>query len=260
MVRHPIHAYRYNVSQSALVIANPMDFATMLKKVKSKQYKSKREFKDDLELIWSNCYTYNAAEVRLISIRGSNPYNNKYQNHPLRPCVKRLKLKADRLLKYITDRKERTDPPIPSDIVVTNVARPKLNGHASNGSINGRAHSHRRSPSFPTIPKSVTPSTKPSTPLPTKSVPRRNLPFPDTPAISRTPEGMALFLRLDRGIIQASEPSKGSNNSDNTPPVLEKLQELASPIEHPGEPESGSLLTPDDAMLVDDFAGDKRKM
>ena len=43
-----------------------MDFGTMMKKVKSKQYKSKREFKDDLELIWSNCYTYN-AEVRRLS-------------------------------------------------------------------------------------------------------------------------------------------------------------------------------------------------
>lgn len=46
------------------VISNPMDFQTMLKKVKQKQYKSKREFKDDLDLIWSNCYTYNATEVR----------------------------------------------------------------------------------------------------------------------------------------------------------------------------------------------------
>ena len=35
----------------------------MLKKVKQKLYKSKREFKDDLDLIWSNCYTYNATEV-----------------------------------------------------------------------------------------------------------------------------------------------------------------------------------------------------
>ena len=36
----------------------------MLKKVKQKQYKSKKEFKDDLDLIWSNCFTYNATEVR----------------------------------------------------------------------------------------------------------------------------------------------------------------------------------------------------
>ena len=41
-----------------------MDFQTMLKRVKSRAYKSKREFKDDLDLIWSNCLTYNAAPVR----------------------------------------------------------------------------------------------------------------------------------------------------------------------------------------------------
>ena len=41
-----------------------MDLATMARKVKNKAYKSKREFKDDLDLIWSNCYKYNAAEVR----------------------------------------------------------------------------------------------------------------------------------------------------------------------------------------------------
>lgn len=46
------------------VISHPMDFQTMLKKVKSKSYRSKREFKDDLDLIWSNCLTYNATEVR----------------------------------------------------------------------------------------------------------------------------------------------------------------------------------------------------
>ena len=46
-----------------LVITTPMDFLTMSKKLKNKQYKSKREFKDDLDLIWSNCYKYN-AEVR----------------------------------------------------------------------------------------------------------------------------------------------------------------------------------------------------
>jgi transcriptional activator SPT7 len=45
------------------VVSNPMDFQTMLRKVKAKQYKSKREFKDDLDLIWLNCYTYNATEV-----------------------------------------------------------------------------------------------------------------------------------------------------------------------------------------------------
>jgi len=41
-----------------------MDFQTMLKRVKGRNYKSKREFKDDLDLIWANCLLYNAALVR----------------------------------------------------------------------------------------------------------------------------------------------------------------------------------------------------
>ena len=48
----------------ATAIATPMDLQTMLRKVKGKNYKSKREFQDDLELIWSNCFQYNATEVR----------------------------------------------------------------------------------------------------------------------------------------------------------------------------------------------------
>ncbi|KAG5643197.1 hypothetical protein DXG03_001357 [Asterophora parasitica] len=209
----------------------------MLKKVKSKHYKSKREFKDDLELIWSNCLTYNAAE-----------------NHPLRPCVKRLKLKADRLLKYITDRKERADPPIPSDISATHIARPKVNG---NGQTNGRL-SHHRSPSIPTIFKSVTPTAniKLSPSQSAKHIRRRDAPFSDTPAITRTPAGMALFSCLDRNISEGPEASSSSKTLD-TPSLVEELQELAGPVELPSGPDSPPS---EDSMLVDEVLGDKRKL
>lgn len=42
------------------VIKHPMDIGTMMKKLKQFQYKSKKEFVDDLMLIWSNCLKYNA--------------------------------------------------------------------------------------------------------------------------------------------------------------------------------------------------------
>lgn len=45
------------------VISNPMDLQTMVKKVKQRHYKSKKEFHDDLNLIWDNCFTYNANKV-----------------------------------------------------------------------------------------------------------------------------------------------------------------------------------------------------
>jgi hypothetical protein len=50
-----------------------MDFQTMGRKVKQKQYKSKKEFKDDLDLIWSNCFVYNATEVRHLSFSSHPP-------------------------------------------------------------------------------------------------------------------------------------------------------------------------------------------
>jgi transcriptional activator SPT7 len=127
-----------------------MDLQSMLKKVKQKAYKSKRDFRDDLELIWSNCYKYNAAE-----------------DHPLRGCVDRLRAKAEKLLRYITDRKERTDPPIPNH---------PYHHH----------HHHQAGRAIPKVNgvKSVT----------------KDAPFQETLALVRTAEGMASFLALDKGL------------------------------------------------------------
>jgi hypothetical protein len=66
MVRACSSVQKYYNNATA-VISNPMDFQTMLRKVKQKSYRSKREFQDDLDLIWSNCYSYNASEVSVSS-------------------------------------------------------------------------------------------------------------------------------------------------------------------------------------------------
>lgn len=42
-----------------LIIKKPMDLNTVMKKLKNLQYNSKKEFVDDLMLIWSNCLAYN---------------------------------------------------------------------------------------------------------------------------------------------------------------------------------------------------------
>ena len=41
-----------------------MDLGTILKKVKAQQYKDKKAFKADLDLIWDNCLLYNSLVVR----------------------------------------------------------------------------------------------------------------------------------------------------------------------------------------------------
>ncbi|KAF9891140.1 Transcriptional activator spt7 [Aspergillus nanangensis] len=41
------------------IIKHPMDLGTMTKKLKALQYRSKQDFVDDINLIWSNCFKYN---------------------------------------------------------------------------------------------------------------------------------------------------------------------------------------------------------
>ena len=43
------------------IIKHPMDLGTMTKKLKNFSYKSKKDFAEDLFLIWSNCLKYNAS-------------------------------------------------------------------------------------------------------------------------------------------------------------------------------------------------------
>src|ERR1700760_304997 len=68
------------------IIKHPMDIGTMMKKLKGLQYKSKKEFVDDLNLIWSNCLTYN-----------TDP------NHPLRKKALHLQKHSEQMLFLIPD-------------------------------------------------------------------------------------------------------------------------------------------------------------
>lgn len=176
-----------------------MDLQSMQRKVKAKQYKSKREFKDDLDLIWSNCFTYNATEVRprppVLRAHRTQP---AHQNHPLRQCAARLKVKAEQLLKNITDRKERLDPSIPSELM-SRSSTPKING-----ATNGHAVARPRPVAFT---KSPSPAKAPI--AGSSRRPRRDVPFPESPAIVRTAEGMAAFMQLDRELDQRLDRALG---------------------------------------------------
>lgn len=68
------------------IIKQPMDIGTMQKKLKALQYKSKKEFVDDLHLIWNNCLKYN-----------SDP------NHPLRKKALIMQKQTDKLVVLIPD-------------------------------------------------------------------------------------------------------------------------------------------------------------
>ncbi|EAU35073.1 conserved hypothetical protein [Aspergillus terreus NIH2624] len=68
------------------IIKHPMDLGTMTKKLKALQYKSKQEFVDDLNLIWSNCFKYN-----------TNP------DHFLRKHALYMKKETEKLVPLIPD-------------------------------------------------------------------------------------------------------------------------------------------------------------
>lgn len=68
------------------IIKNPMDIGTMMKKLKQLQYQSKKQFVDDLELIWSNCLKYNATP-----------------NHPLRRKAEHMRELTRNLTRLIPD-------------------------------------------------------------------------------------------------------------------------------------------------------------
>ncbi|PSR71540.1 hypothetical protein PHLCEN_2v12591 [Hermanssonia centrifuga] len=217
-----------------------MDLQTMLKKVKQKQYKSKREFKDDLDLIWSNCFTYNATEVRRPLRRPHAGLTFRDKNHPLRQCATRLKTKAETLLKNITDRKDRADPAIPAELA-SRSSTPKLNGTIVNGNGVARARmSFTKSPSPAKLPIGAI------------SKQTRHVPVMES-TIARTAEGMATFLRLDQqieAILNGELPRSGLGLRS----LEEELMEYAPMfLEENGGADTGSFAT--EAGI-----GEKRKL
>lgn len=102
---------------------------------------------------------------------------------------------------------------------------------------------------------------KPVSLLPVKT-PRRDAPFPDTLAIIRTPHGMQLFSQLDWEISQEAGPSTlpAGRHTDTKPPLIERLQQLSPLVRLDEEHVPEDIHTPDDnAMVIDDVVGDKRK-
>jgi transcriptional activator SPT7 len=68
------------------IIKQPMDIGSMIKKLKSLSYRSKKEFVGDLNLIWANCLTYNADPA-----------------HPLRKKALYMRKETDKLVPLIPD-------------------------------------------------------------------------------------------------------------------------------------------------------------
>eukprot|EP01117_Protostelium_nocturnum_P011674 TRINITY_DN4249_c0_g1_i2.p1 TRINITY_DN4249_c0_g1~~TRINITY_DN4249_c0_g1_i2.p1 ORF type:complete len:232 (+),score=96.99 TRINITY_DN4249_c0_g1_i2:148-843(+) len=59
------------------IISNPMDLATMTKKLNKCEYSSKAEFQEDLRLIFSNCRTYNTDPTAKIYLQHADAMEKK---------------------------------------------------------------------------------------------------------------------------------------------------------------------------------------
>ena len=131
----------------------------MLKRVKSRAYKSKWEFKDDLDLIWSNCLMYNAALVCCLDgVHCVNP--SSFLGIP-------------------------SDLPgqVPSMILI----KPNR--------INGHSRSLSSTPALLLLPTKSMICIPPS--MLSKKKKLNNVPFLDSPMIVHTVDGMSLFKAAD---------------------------------------------------------------
>lgn len=69
------------------VIRTPMDIGTMIKKLKQYAYRSKKEFVDDLGLIWANCLKYNQEPLHPLRKKALYMRNETDKITPLIPEI-----------------------------------------------------------------------------------------------------------------------------------------------------------------------------
>ncbi|GJJ08595.1 hypothetical protein Clacol_002814 [Clathrus columnatus] len=248
------------------IIKQPMDMGTMLKHVKSRKYKTKQEFADDLNLIWKNCFKYNSGPVsdshRLCM---TTRYLSLHEEHVLRGCATRLSRKTEHLLAHVSDRPDNitiSGLPTPSAPLSTgSFYEPFPKASKVNGNVNGTLFSGgHMSSSEPVTPQAdLTPNTPgPSYLKSPHSASGQSsqsyISFQDQPALVRTPSTMDLFRELDREMVFSLETLSStdidvmaaSGKGKGRDFLLEKLQRFI---------DGGSEIAqthPDETEMLDD--------
>ncbi|CBQ69283.1 related to transcription regulator SPT7 [Sporisorium reilianum SRZ2] len=207
------------------VIKHPMDLGTMQKKTKAGQYKTKKQFAHDLNLIWDNCLVYN-----------SDP------THPLRRNVQFMRKKADHLLEFISDKSDVKDAlvqwgtanvPVTATIEVegerTPSAQPAVVGKEE---VRKRSRGRRR---------------------------WDEVKFEDQEAFVRTPLSMMEFSRIDAG-LHLLETSGAAAAGPSSRPMLmapvEAMDRIRNDVDEAEDPLS-AVLGPMFAPLLGDKGKEK---
>lgn len=98
------------------VIKTPMDIGTMIKKLKQYAYKSKKDFVDDLSLIWTNCLRYNQDPTHPLRKKALYMRNETDKITPLIPEVvirDRAEIEAEERRLQIGDADDSDDDDAP---------------------------------------------------------------------------------------------------------------------------------------------------
>lgn len=93
------------------IIKKSMDLNTVLKKLKTIQYKCKQEFVDDIMLIWKNCLTYNSDPKHYLRAHAIAMQKKSLQLIPLIPDITiRDRSEVEKELEYMeNDKSDKAD-------------------------------------------------------------------------------------------------------------------------------------------------------
>ena len=188
-----------------------MDLQTMGKKVRQRWYTTKKQFSDDLYLIWENCLTYNSDPVcgQLPHKSGNVVLTCPAQNHVLRRFARNMKTQTDHVLARIPDRRERTmenlietfkfEPkPVPKPQIIATSSPPNVN-HVPRQLVSDDS-SPLAAPTPAPLTNGKASHSGPLTEISKASgdiiVPKQDR-LKDRPTLERTAEGMSLFTNLD---------------------------------------------------------------
>ncbi|KAI9365970.1 hypothetical protein DFJ73DRAFT_806491 [Zopfochytrium polystomum] len=81
----PVDPIKLNIPTYPLIIKNPMDFGTVLKKLEASAYASGEEFLLDARLIFRNCYTFNAPDSDVCELcrRVESIFEERWKKRPV---------------------------------------------------------------------------------------------------------------------------------------------------------------------------------
>ncbi len=99
------------------IIKYPMDLGTVMKKLKALQYKSKKEFVEDLQIIWQNCLTYNADPNHFLRKHAMAMHKKTLSLIPLIPDItikERTEMEAENGYALDADGDDSDEEPIVS--------------------------------------------------------------------------------------------------------------------------------------------------